>query len=266
VVGYSINDRLRSLFYNESLMASRKTSTGETDATPVIPEPPWWRPSKATGRRRQPLSRQAIVEAAVRILDREGADALTVRRLGEELGTGSATLYWHIGSKDELGELVYDYVMGEIDLPEPDAARWEEQIKDLARQVYRIMLQHKDLARLSLGRVPVGPNMLHIIEWSLELMRGAGVPDQAAAYFGDILGRYLDASVLEATAQGPPPIEQVGAYFASLPADQFPNIKAMSGAMFAGDNDDRFEFGLDLLIRGIAAYAPPTKTSRSPAT
>jgi AcrR family transcriptional regulator len=247
-------------------MTSRDKPSDETDDTATTVEPPWWRPAKTTGRRRQPLSRQAIVEAAVQILDREGADALTVRRLGDELGTGSATLYWHIGSKDELGELVYDYVMGEVNLPEPDVSRWEEQAKDLGWQVYRIMLRHKDLVRLSLGHVPVGPNMLRIMEWSLGLLRKAGVPDQAAAYFGDMFGRYIDASVLEVTAEGGPPIEQVGDYFAALPVDQFPNMKALSAAMFAGNDDDRFEFGLDLLLRGIAGHAAPKKKSRARAT
>jgi AcrR family transcriptional regulator len=200
------------------------------------------------------LSRHAIVEAAIRILDAEGADALTVRRLADELNTGPATLYWHIGSKDELGELVYDHVMGEVELPEPDPSRWQEQAKDLARQIYRIMLEHNGLVQLSLGHVPVGPNMLRIMEWSLDLLRKAGIPDQAAAYFGDMLGRYLDASVLEVTAQGGPPIEQVGDYFRSLPVEKFPNMTALSSSMFAGDNDDRFEFGLDLLVRGLAAH------------
>jgi AcrR family transcriptional regulator len=223
------------------------------DTTPPL-EPPWWRPAKA-GRRRNPLSRDAIVDAALALLAKEGADALTVRRLAEELGTGPATLYWHIASKEELGELVYDRVMGEIELPEPDPARWQEQLKDLARQTYRVMLRHNDLVRFSLGRVPVGPNMLRVMEWSLDLFRRVGIPDQAAAYFGDIFGRYLDASVLEVTMRGDgPDPEQVGQYFANLPADRFPNLVDLTRSMFAGNDDDRFEFGLDVLVRGLAAY------------
>lgn len=225
-------------------------------------EPPWWRPAKATGRRRRPLTRQTIVEAAVKILDEEGVDALTVRRLGEELDTGSATLYWHISGKDELGELVYDHVMGEVKLPPPDPTNWQEQVKELARQAYRVMLRHNDLVRLSIGRVPVGPNMLRIMEWSLELLRGAGIPDQAAAYAGDILGRYLDASVLEARGGGGPGFDRIREYFSSLPRDQFPNMVWLSTAMFTGGGDDRFEFGLDLLVRGLEALAP-SKPPRS---
>jgi AcrR family transcriptional regulator len=234
-------------------MSSEISESPDDEVTPAVPEPPWWTARKP-GRRRQPLSRDQIVNAALRILDAEGADALTVRRLGEELNTGSATLYWHISGKDELAELVYDHAMGEIDLPDPDPARWQEQFKQLGRQVYSVMLRHRDLVRLSIGRIPVGPNMLQVIEWSLVLLRAAGLPDHAAGYAGDIFGRYLDASVLEVTATGGPPPEQVGRHFAALPAERFPNMAAISEAMFAGSADDRFEFGLDLIIRGLASY------------
>jgi AcrR family transcriptional regulator len=236
----------------------------ETDVTTDDVEPPWWQAPKRKGRRREPLSRHDIVEAAVRIVDSEGVDALTVRRLAQELSTGSASLYWHISGKDELGELVYDRIMGEIKLPESDPARWADQLKDIARQAYRVMLTHNDAVRLSLGRVGLGPNMLRLIEWLLDLLRKAGVPDQPAALFGDILGRYLDASVLEVsmaiTPGGHEAAQDAGSkmicsYFSTLPADRFPNITALGPVMTAGDTEERFEFGLELLVRGLAAYA-----------
>jgi AcrR family transcriptional regulator len=228
-------------------------------------EPPWWRPPKGQGRRqRPPLSRDAIVDAALAILDADGVDALTIRRLGQELGTGAASLYWHIAGKDELGELVYDRIMGEIELPEPDPSRWEDQLKDLARQAYRVMLSHNDAVRLSIGRPPAGPNTLRIVEWMLALMRGAGIPDQPAAYFGNTLGRFLDASVFEDSAAArADESEQDGGdsmrdYWARLPADEFPNVVALADATFAdGDPEALFEFGLDLLMRGLAAYKEP---------
>jgi AcrR family transcriptional regulator len=226
------------------------------DEAPVEPvvEPPWWRPAKTTSRRRQPLTRDAIVDAAVTVLDAEGVDALTVRRIGQELGTGSATLYWYVGSKDELGELVYDRVMGEVEPPELDAEHWQDQLKELCRRVYRVLVKHNDVARLSLGRIPVGPNMLRIMECTTAMLRQAGIDDRAIGYIGDIVGRYLDASALETRMQDGPPPQMVGAYFQSLPAERFPHLTELSRAMVAGDDDERFEFGLDLLMRGIASY------------
>jgi AcrR family transcriptional regulator len=235
-----------------------------TDVTSDSLEPPWWRPPKGGARRRVPLSRDAIVDAALAILDADGVDALTIRRLGQELGTGAASLYWHIAGKDELGELVYDRIMGEIELPEPDPTQWDDQLKDLARQAYQVMLSHNDAVRLSIGRPPAGPNTLRIVEWMLALMRSAGIPDQPAAYFGNTLGRFLDASVLEASTAPADNGEsaQDGAdmmreYWARLPAEQFPNLTALADTTFAADADALFDFGLDLLIRGLAASKEP---------
>ena len=222
------------------------------------------------GRRRPPLSRDAIVDAALAILDAEGVDALTIRRLGEKLGTGSASLYWHIAGKDELCELVYDRIMGEIELPALDPARWSDQLKQLAREAYRAMLSHNDAVRLSIGRPPAGPNTLRIVEWMLALMRGAGIPDQPAAQFGNILGRFLDASVLE-TSMGarasdadasPNVADAMRAYWSSLPVDEFPNLRALADTTFADDADGLFEFGLDLLMRGLAAYRQPAPSDQ----
>lgn len=208
--------------------------------------------------------------AALAILDADGVDALTIRHLGQELGTGSASLYWHIAGKDELCELVYDRIMGEIELPDPDPVRWEDQLKELARQAHRAMLSHNDAVRLSIGRPPAGPNTLRIVEWMLALMRGAGIPDEPAAYFGNSLGRFLDASVLEDSmavsarngdASPEDTAEMMRDYWARLPADQFPNLTTLSDLTFAGDADALFEFGLDLLMRGLAAYKEPHAAS-----
>ncbi len=193
----------------------------------------------------------------MRIVDADGVDALTIRRLGEELGTGAATLYWHIAGKDELGELIYDRIMGELVIPEPDPTQWEAQLKTVGRDAYRILASHRDAVRFSLGHVPVGPNMLRVMEWTLALLKGAGIPDRPAAYFGDIFGRFLDASVLEAMsapADNGTTVEMVRDHFASLPAAQFPNITALASEMFDASDDERFEFGLDVLVRGLAAY------------
>ena len=85
-----------------------------------LPEPPWRRRSKKT--RRQVLDRDRIVEVALRIIDEEGIDGLSMRRIAEELDTGPASLYAHVSGKEELLDLVLDRVIGEIELPEPDPA------------------------------------------------------------------------------------------------------------------------------------------------
>jgi AcrR family transcriptional regulator len=229
----------------------------------AIPEPPWTRRPPARAAPRPQLSREAIVDAALRVLDAEGLDALSMRRVAEEAGAGTTSLYWHVANKEQLLQLIFDRVVGEIELPAPDPARWQEQLKEMGRAWRGVQKRHRDVARISLGRIPLGPNGLHAMEWLLGLLRTAGLPDRTAAFAGDLLTLYVDAyGFEESTAAAVPSAEGMSAeqmtdmlrqYFASLPAERFPNVHALAGMMMSGDADERFEFGLDLLVRGLAA-------------
>jgi AcrR family transcriptional regulator len=231
----------------------------------AIPEPPW----KAGPRQRParpPLSREAIVDAAFRVLDREGVGGLSMRRVAEELGTGPASLYWHVAGKDALIDLMVDRVAGQVPLPEPDPEHWQAQLRGWVLEVRRVFDRHPGLAGLTLGRIPVGPNVVRWAEWTLALLRGAGIPDRIAAFAGDLFGLYIGATAYEATLPpmtsptGEPlsveeSVAMIRGYFASLPADQFPNVLATLDELFAGGVDERFELGLDVILRGLASYA-----------
>ena len=233
----------------------------------AIPEPPWKTAPRGGRPARSPLSQAAIVDAAFRVVDRDGAEALSMRRVAQELGTGAASLYWHVDNKDTLVNLMIDRVAGEVGLPEPDPARWQEQLREWLLEVREVFQRHPGIAVLTLGRIPVGPNLLRWAEWTLALLRGAGVPDRIAAFAGDLLGLYLGATGYEATL--PPPsaggepvsaeesTAMVRGYFASLPPDQFPNILATLDELFSGGPEERFELGLDVILRGLASYARP---------
>ena len=234
-----------------------------TSADPSIPEPPW-RAAPRQRPARAPLTREAVVDAALRVLDRDGAEGLSMRRVAEELGTGPASLYWHVASKDELINLLVDRVVGEIELPPPDPARWQEQLREFGRGAREVFRRHPGVGGFTLGRIPVGPNLVRITEWSLTVLRGAGIPDRVAAFCGDLFGLYLGASAYEEalglqspTGEELPPHEIVGmirGYFASLPPDRFPNVHAVLDEMFSGGPDERFELGLDVILRGLASY------------
>ena len=233
----------------------------------AIPEPPW----RAAPRRRParaPLSREAIVDAALRVVDREGSSGLSMRRVAEELGTGPASLYWHVPSKDALIDLVIDRVAAEVPIPEPDPEHWQEQLRTWLLEARAVFDRHPGVAALTLGRIPTGPTVVRWAEWTLAILRGAGIPDRIAAFAGDLLGLYLGATGYEATlppmasATGEPLDAEAAArmvrdYFASLPADQFPNVVATVDDMFSGGPQERFELGLDVILRGLASYARP---------
>jgi AcrR family transcriptional regulator len=227
-----------------------------------IPEPSWRR-SRPPGTRRAPITRDAIVGAALDLLDRRGLDAVSMRRVASELGTGAASLYWHVADKDELLDLAFDRVIGEIAFPEPDPARWQEQVKDVLREIRRVMNAHRDIGRVALGRWPVGPNALRFNEGLLAILRAGGLPPRTCAYAAQLLPSYVGWYGLEEAtgpqtnlpgAAGPEEVvAMMRGYLGSLPPDRFPHTLALLDESTGGDADERFEFGVDVLVRGIAA-------------
>jgi TetR/AcrR family transcriptional regulator, tetracycline repressor protein len=246
------------------MSAEPDRETPEPTTEPVIPEPPWLKPPRTT-RARAPLSREVIVDAALRLLDREGASGLSMRRLADELGSGAGAIYWHVANKEQLIQLMFDRVIGDLPLPDVDPSRWQEQIKQAARDARASMTDHPGLAELSFGRIPLGPNAVRYFEWHLSVLRAGGLPDRVAALAGDLIYLYVDSFSFEECVGVPPPsgegsspadfIGELRAYLASLPADRFPNITELADALTTGGSDERFEFGLDILVAGLAAHA-----------
>lgn len=210
------------------------------------------------------MTRETIVEAALRVLDRVGVDDLSMRLVADELRTGPASLYWHVRGKDELLQLLFERLNDEIELPEPDPARWQEQLKMLGRQVRALAHRRRDYARISLGRIPSGPSLARFAEWMFALLLPVGVPDQVIAYVGDLLSLYVGAYAFEESLGPPSPTgepmtpDQIGGmfrdYLRSLPTTQFPNVHRAADLLFAGNADARFEFGMEVLVRGIESY------------
>jgi AcrR family transcriptional regulator len=235
-----------------------------------FPLPPWRTPPKRKPVK-PPLSQDLIVATALRILDAEGLEAVSMRRVAQELETGPASLYAHVSNKEELLDLMFEEVAGEITLPgEPDPERWQEQLKELCRDVWRVLLRHRDITRVSLANIPTGPNALAVSERMLAIMRAGGVSRQAAGWAIDRIFLYVNADAYELSLQfskTPPGVEpekhmaqffgQIRSFFESLPPDRFPYTVDMVPELMNGDGERRFEFGLELLIAGLSAFTEP---------
>ncbi|RZS44382.1 TetR family transcriptional regulator [Herbihabitans rhizosphaerae] len=239
--------------------------------TEAVPTPPWHKTKPATRPRRH-LDQDQIVAATLKVLDAEGLDAVSMRRVAAELDTGPASLYAHVANKNELLDLVYDRVLVDIEVPEPDPARWADQFKDVVRACWRATAAHNDIAAAALANIPVGPNSLRIAEGMLAiLVRGGGLAPRDASWAIDRIALYIAADAYEGSlhlakqrASGKSVQEytdefvgQLRDYYASLPEDRFPLTVGSVGQMTAGSSDERFEYGLDLLVDGLAARSDP---------
>lgn len=235
--------------------------------------PPWKRRRARRTAQKAPLTREAVVDAALEILDREGLAGISMRRVAERLDTGPASLYQHVADKEELLEELLDRVLAEVKLPAPDPDDWQTPLKQGLRSMRRVLAAHRDLAYVTLGRVPTGPNGLAGAEALLTIMVTGGVPGPIASYAIDSLALFVGAvayeEAIEAQRIGSAEDaqryhEQVGAYFATLPPERFPTLVSMIDDLtrIGAIEDERFEFALDVQVRGIAALVAEHQAGR----
>ena len=226
-------------------------------------------PDEPSSAPKERLTVERIVAAAMDLMAEKGYDAVSMRSLAKALDTGPASLYAHVANKEELDQLVIDRIVAEVEIPEPDPARWDEQLKDLLTSMLGVYRAHPGSARAATAIIPTGQNSVRAMEGLLAIMTVGGISPQAAAWFCDLAALYVGALAVEelvwverdnSTAAGTEPDhgaidEQLMAYFRSLPADRYPLVTSMAAAMTNGDGDDRFGFGLDVLVSGLRAVS-----------
>ncbi len=219
--------------------------------------------SIAHRRARASLTREAIVTAAVDLVEEAGVDALTMRAVGERLGAGAMSLYRHVSGREELLDLVLARLVSEIPdtLPSGD---WRADAEALARDVRAVLLRRPSLTVLLTSRTGSGGG-LATLERALSIFRSAGFGPQDAAFANHALGNYVAGAALweavglagttgdERRARASAAAEETTA----LAAGTYPSVAWAAPALFAGTADDRFEFGLALLLDGLAARRAP---------
>jgi AcrR family transcriptional regulator len=241
------------------MASSSESRLGE----PVSPPPPR-RPSarRPDAGRPRTLSAQAIVTAAIEVLDDGGVASLSMRSVAERLGTGAASLYAYVSGKDELLELIFDDLIGTIALPTPDPTRWREQVTEMMTDLQRVLVSHRDAALAGIGRVPTSARALAGSETLAAVMAAGGLAPSIIALGSDQMFLYVCAFAFEQglyvnSDRSPDEIAQYFAgvhnFFAALPADRYPTLASIASDMTGHDGDARFAFGLDILLSGLEA-------------
>jgi TetR/AcrR family tetracycline transcriptional repressor len=201
-----------------------------------------------TGRRR--LSRRRILQAAVRIVDSEGLEALSMRRLGAELGVEAMSLYNHVPNKEALLDGMVELLLGELEVP-PESEGWESRVREAYRAFRRLAHEHPNVFPLLVVRPPDTMDGVWLVEEFLKTLREAGFDPETALYAFRALSSFASGYAM-AEIRGfamEPAGGRLGA--STLAPGEFPHIHELDDRLEAVDHDAEFEFGLDLIIAGL---------------
>ncbi|MFG2131892.1 TetR/AcrR family transcriptional regulator C-terminal domain-containing protein [Streptomyces sp. NPDC048751] len=145
------------------------------------------------------LSRDAIVREAIVMLDAEGIEALSMRKLGARLNAGATSLYRHVATKDELMELAVDEVAAEIHVPDADSPDWRAAVGEAAHSFRATALRHPWLSSVlgQAGLAYLGPNLMSFSERLAALFTAAGFPEPSRA-IDAVLSYVIGMSTTEA--------------------------------------------------------------------
>jgi AcrR family transcriptional regulator len=217
-------------------------------------------------RTRKPLTKERVLERAIALADKDGIEALSMRRLGQALGVEAMSLYNHVANKSELVAAMVDSVVEQFELPD-DERRWDAAIRRCAVSAHDVLIQHEWASTLALlpsdVRTVSGPRIRYM-EWLLRRLRDAGFSPEVvySAYhtldshiFGFTLWQlgHAKAARMMVRRDGET-MEEWTTRMLSEMRPQFPHLAEhveQHTAAGARDGRQEFEFGLDLILDGL---------------
>jgi AcrR family transcriptional regulator len=205
-------------------------------------------PGRARGR--PPVPTERIVEAALQIVDDEGAEALSLRALAQRLGSSTATLYRHFDNRDELLNHVVDHTFREAPAQAGQlrGLRWEDACRTMAASMFESLRNHPNVTPLLLAQAPTGPNAMALREFALQMLLNAGFSPSVAVRSYATLARFVLGFALQLTGEQAGDVAIAGALDSSG-QNRLPDTATVAEIP---PLDDQFAFGLNLLLTGIA--------------
>jgi TetR/AcrR family tetracycline transcriptional repressor len=210
------------------------------------------------------LTKAAVAERALAIADRDGSEALTIRKLATDLGVTPMALYWHFRSKEELLEGVSDRIWAEVDIAVDWSAPWLEQLRGMFTSLLSALRAHPAGTELLLRADKLhSENALNATETALEVLRRAGFsPQDASLVAQTALWQALALVMSEPGIKIPDPAERAETMrrqqvqLATLPPSRYPRLVECALPMTAcSDPDEHYAFGVEMFIAGVTAIA-----------
>ena len=201
---------------------------------------------------RNPLSKDRILDAAVRLVDHDGLDGLSMRKLGASLGVEAMSLYNHVANKDEVLDGVLDRVLREVPLPDP-AAPWDEQLRMLAHGFRRVGELHPGVLPMFGDRAIRSVEGFAPLVCAYQALRNAGLdPDAALDAFLALASFVLGFALVDRGAMRDVSGGQ-SLDLTAVEADDHarPGLVEFATTLGRADSHREFERGLDLLLDGL---------------
>jgi AcrR family transcriptional regulator len=210
-----------------------------------------------TARRRTPLTRERVLQTAVRRADQGGIASLSMRKLGQEFGVEAMALYHHFANKDDLVDGMVDLVFGEIELP-PSTRDWRTAMRQRAIGVRDALLRHRWAVGLMESRRRPGPANLRHHDAVIGSLRAGGFDIGMAAHAYSVLDSYIYGFALTKMNLPFETSDDVADVAQSMlqpfPPDEYPHMLEIltDHVMKPGyDYGEEFEYGLDLILDGL---------------
>jgi AcrR family transcriptional regulator len=218
--------------------------------------------SRRGGRVKAPLSREAIVREALRELARSGLEGMSLRKVAQKLDTGPASLYAYVEDLAALHALVLDHALGAVDVSGGGRRGWRARLEAILESYARVLFGTRDLARLALGRVAVGPNALRITDAMLALLFEAKLDRKNAAWAVDLFMLYVTAIAADRAGARPDMDGAVAHAIANVDAEAFPNVHSVREQIISGSGEERFAWAIGVLVEGVMNARGPRRYGR----
>ncbi len=209
---------------------------------------------------RNSLSRHAILERAVAVLDADGPEGLTMRSLAEQLGAGPMALYTYFRSKDDLLDAARDHVLAQLHTPSADGD-WADRLRAVGLGLYRLLVRHPALIHLFATRPLAGDEAAEATEAQLRVLREAGFDRVTAARAHlALLHHALGAATWEVrlnTGRDADSPRRRRAALRAMPAGDYPTLVDLAPELVTDAvGEQQFGFGLEVIIAGLRDRLP----------
>jgi AcrR family transcriptional regulator len=214
--------------------------------------------------RRRGLDPDLLARTALEIVDEHGMAGLNARALAARLGVGPSALYKHVDGMDALVDLVIDRAIGEFDVDLDDRLPWRRQAEILAHRLREVLRAHPGIAGVFKGRDPLGPSSDRLADAFARVVLGAGLTGPEAGHAWYALVHYVigfEATFAADTrnldrAYDQKALAEVHDRFARLDPDELPGLRELGQHIWAPVLDERFSYGLGVLLDGLALRTP----------